>query len=406
MKIAMLVLNPISRDARIRKEARDLSREGHELTVIGMTSHEFHLENETMEGFDIIRIPVRSLTVDKKKFEAFIQDFNKLPENPSVGVLVSSISYWCVNEAYNTAVIDILAQLNPDIVHCNDANTLWAGTEHKKKTRSLLLYDSHEIFEETTSLITGDRRRWEHIQRECSGYVDAFVTVNQSLADYLSRKYPKLPKPVVVMNAINLPERRRSHDFSIHEKAGLSPEIKIALFHGGITKGRGLEILAESARYLKEEWAIVFMGSGPYVPEIQKIISCEGLEEKVKIIPPAPYDELLYWAGTANVGIIPYRNVGLNNYYCTPNKLWEYPGSGIPVICSPFPELKRAIKKYEFGVLLPREDFDARDIANTINNLDEKTIDALKVNCRRFVTEESWTKYSERLLGVYRSLQP
>jgi len=196
MKIAMLVLNPISRDARVRKEARDLSREGHEVFVIGITSNEFDLPNEKMDGFDIIRIPARSLTVDKKKVEGFVHDLNKGPEELSVGELVFTISYWCVNEAYNMSVLSTLNQLTPDIVHCNDANTLWAGVEHKKKTGSLLVYDSHEIFEESTAMATANMRRWEAVQREASSYVDAFITVNQSLADYLSRKYPKFPKPV------------------------------------------------------------------------------------------------------------------------------------------------------------------------------------------------------------------
>jgi hypothetical protein len=46
----------------------------------------------------------------------------------------------------------------------------------------------------------------------------------------------------------------------------------------------------------------------------------------------------------ADVGVIPYRNVGLNNFFTSPNKLFEYCAAGVPVAASRFPELSKVVE--------------------------------------------------------------
>ena len=54
--------------------------------------------------------------------------------------------------------------------------------------------------------------------------------------------------------------------------------------------------------------------------------------------------ELLAFTAGADVGAIPYRAVGLNNYLTSPNKLFEYAVAGVPVVGSRFPELVKVIQ--------------------------------------------------------------
>src|SRR5690606_35834587 len=56
---------------------------------------------------------------------------------------------------------------------------------------------------------------------------------------------------------------------------------------------------------------------------------------KIKIIDPVPQEELLLWTQGATVGAIPYPITCLNHWGCAPNKLWEYPGAGVPIIATP-----------------------------------------------------------------------
>ena len=61
---------------------------------------------------------------------------------------------------------------------------------------------------------------------------------------------------------------------------------------------------------------------------------------------PVPQEKLLIHTRCATLGVIPFQFVGLNNYYATPNKLFEYIAAGLPVVASNFPELKRIVEGY------------------------------------------------------------
>src|SRR5690606_40601034 len=62
------------------------------------------------------------------------------------------------------------------------------------------------------------------------------------------------------------------------------------------------------------------------------------------------------------------ENVGLNHLYCTPNKLWEYPAAGVPILCSPLVEMTKIVQQYDTGWLLP-EPAQPNTISQIINGL-------------------------------------
>lgn len=82
--------------------------------------------------------------------------------------------------------------------------------------------------------------------------------------------------------------------------------------------------------------------------------------------------ELPLWTAGATVGLIPYMNRGLNHWYCTPNKLWEYPSAGVPVLASPFPEMMKLIQAHGFGWALA-PNWDAAGLAAQVAACGPKT---------------------------------
>ena len=46
-------------------------------------------------------------------------------------------------------------------------------------------------------------------------------------------------------------------------------------------------------------------------------------EGRVYFIPAVPQRDLLAYCASADAGVIPYQAVDLNNYYTSPNKLFE-----------------------------------------------------------------------------------
>jgi glycosyltransferase involved in cell wall biosynthesis len=303
----------------------------------------------------------------------------------------------------------IVKRLQPEVLHCHDVHTLPIGILAKWTMRCLVVYDAHEIYEEVAQGNAERAKFYKRIHQWGQGRADGFITINDSIAAWYAEHYPKLPPSVVVKNA-TLVAGPIAYDGRLHQAAHIPLERKILLYQGGFSTKRGLEYLVESARYFEPEWALVMMGWGGLEPrlreiahEVNKYHVSQGNPEAVIFIPPAPQKDLALWTAGGTVGIIPYEKVGLNHWFCTPNKLWEYPNAGLPVLVSPFPELSRPVLEYGYGWLLPEEQ-EPKKLAEFINALSAEQINTAKENCANFMRVDNWETYGERLVALYATL--
>jgi len=302
---------------------------------------------------------------------------------------------------------DVAVRLKPDIVHCHDCLTLPAGVRVKKKLRIPLVYDAHEIYEAAATRIAGITDYYARIHKKYLRHVDGFIAVNDSAALYYQHAYPEVPKPVVIRNAIQL-SPGEAYDGRLHDAAGLPEDRRILLYQGGFSDGRGLPTLVRAAFLLPQNWSLVMMGWGPLAGQLKQIaaqsVIRSGREEdqdKIRFIPPAPQRELKSWTQGATLGIIPYEGKILNHWIATPNKLWEYPSAGVPLIVQPFPEMRRVVSTYKCGWVLP-ETLTASAIADLVASLSDEEISQARLGCMRFIEADNWSaRYEKRLLDLY-----
>ena len=121
-------------------------------------------------------------------------------------------------------------------------------------------------------------------------------------------------------------------------------------------------------------------------------------------LPGVPQHELQQWSAGATLGVIPYENTSLNHLYCTPNKLWEYPSAGVPVLCSDLIEMTAVLEKYEFGFLLPRE-FSSADIVSVVSGLSSERLATARVNCTSWLEANNWSVWERNLLAIYDNIR-
>jgi glycosyltransferase involved in cell wall biosynthesis len=96
------------------------------------------------------------------------------------------------------------------------------------------------------------------------------------------------------------------------------------------------------------------MGSGPAQASLEALARVEGVSDRVRILPPAPYEELLQWTASAELGLIAYRgDYSLNVRYCLPNKLFEYLMAGVPVVATELDAVADILRRYDVGVVIP-----------------------------------------------------
>ncbi len=257
-----------------------------------------------------------------------------------------------------------------DVVHAHDLNTLPVAAALARTTDATLVYDAHELYPEVSTLSARERKVWRFAEKRLVHRADAVITVCESIAGELRTRHGIGP-PVVLLNCppeTQLPQARVNGEPNpLRERAGmLGSSEPIVLYQGGFAPNRGLAELITAGREL-HRGTIVLMGWGALEEELSQLIERFGLGDRVRIVERVPPAELLDYTRGADIGVIPYRPVGLNNTYTTPNKLFEYIAAGVPVAGSRLPELERFVTGLEVGVTFDAG--DPADIARKLNSL-------------------------------------
>ncbi len=298
-----------------------------------------------------------------------------------------------------------LDRIRPDAVHCHDLPTLPVGVGWRRRNPSArVVFDSHEIYDAVSQMPRVAAWMWRRTLRRCASQVDLFVTINDSIAGLLRERDPTLPPAVIIRNAAKLPPSVIQPDGRLRIAAGVEPGQRVLLYQGGYQSGRGLTQVLRSAAVLPEEWVLVMMGFGSMEGELRALATrVDPTARRIRFIPPAPHAELAHWTADADLGLIPYENTCLNHWFCSPNKLWEYPVAGVPMLVSPFPELRATIERHGVGRCLP-EPLDARGLADTLQSIGQQELVAMRRNCRSFLESDHWGVYAERLVEAYARL--
>lgn len=129
-------------------------------------------------------------------------------------------------------------------------------------------------------------------------------------------------------------------------------------------------------------------------------IKFSGRVSRARFVPMAPHSELVEWTSGASVGVIPYENVGLNHWFCSPNKIWEYPNAGVPILASRLHYLSGIIERWELGWTFA-SDPSVPDIVSVVRGITDEDLATKKVNCQRFIEADNYQVHEHRLLDLF-----
>lgn len=377
--------------------------------LLGRNAREFERRDQIMRNAEELirtgKLDPKDYPKPRTRIPGWIPDYVLETLLEPLNLISARANRFTIWRYRSQAMADFAISLNPDVVHTHDCTALPAGVLVKKALHIPLVYDAHEIYEAAASRRAGITDYFTRIHRRYAGEADRFITINQSIALFYCYAYPQLPPAVIIRNAARS-ARKLDYDGRLHDAAGLPRDRKILLYQGGYTKDRGLPMLVEAAGSLPDNWTLVMMGWGPLGADLRKIAARhKAVKPKVVFISAAPRDELDLWTAGGTVGIVPYENTVLNHWFCSPNKLWEYPVAGVPLIVQPFPELRKVIDDFACGWLLP-EDASPQAIASLIGGLTDASLAGARLGCRSFMDADSWEAvYAGRLTELYRGLE-
>lgn len=395
--ICMLVGNSVTQDPRVRKEAETLTASGYSLVILGfkLTSQDLNEEIFT-PGYRVNRIDVSTFNT---RFKKLIKSLSSGRTSKLKKITVTFCELFV--ELYQMFKLIFKAvTIRAKIYHAHDLDTLPAAYLASLRFRGKLIYDSHELFTEQREYIPSPLKfimQWveRHLIKKATGV----ITVNQSIAMELSKRY-SVPMPLSLRNFM----KKVSFEESLASNMVQLGEIRV-LYHGGYQKGRGLEEVIKSVVYWEENIKLYLRGYGPIENILRELVRANGFSDRVHFLEPVPMDRLIEEAAFAHIGVLPYKPSCLNNLYSLPNKLFEYMMSGLAVVASDLPEIRRLNDEVDFGLLFNPK--TPESIADTVNKMarDRALLEKCQANALRWSRSVgNWEKESEKLVFIYRTL--
>lgn len=382
LSVCMHVLGVGLTDMRVMRAAHAVAATGADVTVVDIEHDEDRPAKEDVDGLHFRHISMPGGLVRYYQPVAFAR--------------------WIAFKAFRI-LRGIFAVLNTpaDVYHAHDITALPACYIAAVLRRKLLIYDAHEL-----PLVdphqTKHRLVWfvsTSLLKLMMPRCNAVITVSPPLAPELQKRYGG-PRAGIVRNMPPYQSPRASD--RIRQTLGLGPENGIALYQGNFQLDRGLDVLMEASRHIAPQHRIVAMGKDLTHGEIAKLVEQAGVGERFKILPPVPYEDLIEWTASADLGLIIYRpSHSPNVKYCLPNKVFEYLMAGIPVLATSLDAVADLLATYDAGTVV--SSVDPVEVARTINLLldDPQTLVRMRHNALVAAHELSWEHESQRLVDLY-----
>lgn len=281
------------------------------------------------------------------------------------------------------------------IVNVHSLGLLPLGVALKYLYGSKLIYDAHELETEKN----GDRGFRKKLSKWLEGLlinrVDMTIVVSESIADWYAKAY-SISRPPVVLNAPHRRDLIKTNHF--RSNFGIREDQVIFLYQGGLASGRGVDLIIEVFKTRAGDNAVVvFMGYGPLTEKIKN----HSVDNKNIFYYPAVAPEIvLEYTASADIGLSLIENTCLNNFYCMPNKLFEYAMAGLPVLVSNMKDMAALVNGYKMGGVV--EDFSVAGINQAIDEMLNLDLGEMKNNAYRAACDHAWVIQEGKLIDAYR----
>jgi glycosyltransferase involved in cell wall biosynthesis len=203
----------------------------------------------------------------------------------------------------------------------------------------------------------------------------------------------------------NRPEAPASEQAAVnlHRSLEIPDGQLIFLYQGGLQQGRGLEQILDAAAET-DGACFVFIGSGALDPALRAKAAQLGIEDRVRIHAAVPWQELASWTAGADVGLQLLQNTCLNHYTTDSNKIFEYAVAGLPVVASDFPEIRKIVSSWGFGLLV--DPSNHQELVERFRALvsDEPLRQQLKEAALRAAPELTWNTQAPLLIDLYEKI--
>lgn len=373
MNILHLTHTDINSDSRILKEMHSL-RESDENYIVSGIGVSLNKDSKTINKVE--KLTIYSIDLKSRKYTF-------LPR--IVRHIISLIEL-------TSKMVFKAIKIKPKVVHCHDTLVLPLGAMVKLFTGAKLIYDAHELESDRNGLTKTLSKLTLFAEKILWRYVDALILVSSSIEKWyksnIGEKYSE-----VVLNAPIVDNNSLGDKSYFRDKFLIPNESKIFLYIGILGRGRGLDLITDAFKLDDLQSHVVFLGYG------EQLESLKALEEKysnIHVHDAVAHDKVVSIAKSADIGLCLIQNVSLSDYYCLPNKLFEYCFAEIPVLASDFPDIAITVEKYNLGKCT---ELNSKSIYKAIKEFE--LMDELEKIDANKLYELSWKSQEEKLIKLY-----
>ena len=368
MTISIVLTDNINTASRASKEISTLIKLGLVVKLIYMLPT---YSNEEMRNINVSehkRIKLRS---------------RGLPKN---------IFYWAIKyiEFFFRIIIGLYKQ-KPNIVFCHDLLPLIPSFIFAKIFSKKIVYDTHEIQRKMLHPFQ-PKWFWEKIETYIINNSDITFITDHHRMDYMINNASVIKNKIYpIYNFPYLKELVESQEICIKN---INPTRKKIIYTGIIMPGRYIDTIIKSIPSWNKnaDFYIIGYGSSSYINDLIQLCKELKIEHRVKFSKSVNWNELVDYISDTDAAFAFYKNNCLNNYYCSPNKLYEALAAGVPVIGTSNPMIKEVLNDLDFGVYLNFDDINEKNISSCVNKLiDINFSKEMKLNVKnKILNKYSW----------------
>ena len=387
-KVAMIVLNGVVNDSRVKKTAASLSSHGYEVTIFGFS-------RKIREG--VQRIDLN----DDIEVVLFPDRRRNLTYGGDTGDRWKLLQLGLVSEMWPH-----IQQMKPQFIHTHDFGAIRIGHAFTERLResghiSCWIHDLHEYVAGLEQLDGGILREALIDEEELIRIPDHLITVSGPIAMELTRDYNLSRPPDTIFNCPKNPGVLSER--GVKEGLQLGPENPLIVYAGGLAKERGLENVISSLKTLRSHHlCIVTDKNSKYIPILDRMALDLKVSDRVHFVDYVDNSELPSFISDADIAIHPmlkYRNGDL----ALPNKLFDYLHSELPIIVGECETMSNFVRRWGLGL-----SFDTGNLTSLIDTIEKMTGGGFKMdsgNRGYLVKRYSWEKQEEKIIEIYRNAE-
>jgi glycosyltransferase involved in cell wall biosynthesis len=303
-------------------------------------------------------------------------------------------------------------QMRPHLVYAHDFFLATPGWIAARLSGARFVYDAHEL------VIPGalgrdyaqlQERIWYWLEKFAVRRAELVIAANEPRARVMQEHYRLAQQPTSIRN-ITVPPPAANDRAELLLKypvlARRDSDECLCVYQGDVDLHRGLAPVMDAFALLGPGYRLLVVGGGPDVENVRARAAQYGDRARVDVVGKVPRATLHGILSACDIGICVYAYTGLNNIYCSPNKVFEYAQAGLAVVATGQPPLVELVADSGIGRIAgTRAPPTAEEMAEAIRQA-RATLGQHRAALPGFLAGNRWQDEMQRLRSAVQQLSP